>query len=49
LSLSKALAELHGGTLKVSSELDKGTTVTVAFGHERTKYSSESNAAGDSS
>ena len=49
LSLSKALAELHGGTLEVSSELDKGTTVTVAFGHERTKYSSGSNAAGDSS
>ena len=29
LSLSRSLAELHGGTLTLESELDRGTTVTV--------------------
>ena len=36
LPLSRNLAELHGGTLSIESELDKGTTVTVRFPPERT-------------
>jgi signal transduction histidine kinase len=31
LPLSKRLMELHGGTLTLASEPDKGTTVTIAF------------------
>lgn len=31
LSLAKLLTELHGGTLEIESELDKGTTVTVTL------------------
>jgi len=31
LPLSKRLAELHGGTLELESELGHGTTVTVKF------------------
>jgi PAS domain S-box-containing protein len=31
LSISKALAELHGGQLSVSSELGRGTIVTIAL------------------
>jgi len=36
LSLSKQLAYLHGGTLEIESELERGTTVTVTFPPERT-------------
>ncbi len=36
LPLSKKLAELHGGTLEVESEVGIGTTVRVAFPRERT-------------
>jgi signal transduction histidine kinase len=35
LPLSKAFAELHGGTLELASELGKGTTVTIALPGER--------------
>jgi len=31
LSLSKILTELHGGTLTIESELDKGTSITLRF------------------
>jgi two-component system cell cycle sensor histidine kinase PleC len=36
LSLSKGLAELHGGSLGVVSNPGVGTTVTVNFPSERT-------------
>ena len=36
LPLSKRLAELHGGTLKLRSALGEGTTVTIDFPAERT-------------
>ena len=35
LPLSKALAELHGGSLDLQSEVGVGTTVTVRFPAER--------------
>jgi PAS domain S-box-containing protein len=35
LAISKALIELHGGTLSVASKLGIGTTVTVMLPHER--------------
>ena len=35
LSLTKALIELHGGTLAIDSEVGVGTTVTVCFPAER--------------
>ncbi len=35
LSLAKSLIELHGGTLTLESELERGTTVTVRFPPER--------------
>jgi len=35
LPLSKALMELHGGTLKIDSVVDVGTRVTVTFPPER--------------
>jgi PAS domain S-box-containing protein len=35
LPLTKGLMELHGGTLEVKSEKDKGTLVTVIFPKER--------------
>ena len=36
LPLSKELVELHGGTISLTSELGKGTTVVVAFPPSRT-------------
>ena len=35
LALSKSLTELHGGDLKLESELGVGTTVTLCFPPER--------------
>ena len=35
LPLSKTLAELHGGSLDLQSEVGAGTTVTVRFPAER--------------
>ena len=35
LPLTKGLVEAHGGTLEITSELDKGTTVTVYLPRER--------------
>ena len=35
LPLTKALAELHGGSLGLQSEVGAGTTVTVRFPAER--------------
>jgi two-component system cell cycle sensor histidine kinase PleC len=31
LSIAKALAELHGGTLHIQSAVGEGTTVTIAL------------------
>jgi len=36
LALAKSLMDRHGGTLRIESEVGKGTTVTVSFPHERT-------------
>ncbi|MBT5047363.1 MAG: PAS domain S-box protein, partial [Rhodospirillaceae bacterium] len=36
LPLTKSLVELHGGTLDLQSEIDKGTTVTVKLPVDRT-------------
>ena len=36
LPICKSLMELHGSTLCIESEVDKGTTVTVRFPPERT-------------
>jgi signal transduction histidine kinase len=36
LPLTKALVELHGGTLNIESELGDGTTVTLRFSSRRT-------------
>ena len=36
LPLAKELAEIHGGTMELHSELDVGTTVIVRFPLERT-------------
>jgi signal transduction histidine kinase len=35
LHLSRNLAEMHGGSLIIDSEKDKGTTVTVRFPRDR--------------
>lgn len=35
LPLSKSLAEMHGGSLDIQSQIDVGTTVTVRFPSER--------------
>ena len=39
LPLTKALAELHGGTLDLQSQVGVGTTVTVRFPAERIVHS----------
>jgi two-component system cell cycle sensor histidine kinase PleC len=31
LAISRSLIELHGGTLKIDSELGRGTTITIAL------------------
>ena len=36
LALVKSIAELHGGSAKIESAVDRGTTVTVAFPIDRT-------------
>lgn len=38
LTLSKYLTELHGGKLKIASEVNNGTTVTLWFPSERTRH-----------
>ena len=38
LPLTKGLVEMHGGTLKITSELGEGTKVTVRFPSERVIY-----------
>ena len=45
LSLSKALIELHGGSLDLQSELGVGTTVTVRFPTNRLIQSKPETAA----
>ncbi len=35
LPLSKTLVELHGGTLRIDSELGRGTTITITLPEER--------------
>ncbi|MGA8400940.1 MAG: hybrid sensor histidine kinase/response regulator [Stellaceae bacterium] len=35
LPLAKKLVELHGGTMEIDSELDKGTSITARFPRER--------------
>jgi signal transduction histidine kinase len=37
LALAKNLAELHGGTLTIDSEVNEGTSVTIAFPAGRTR------------
>ena len=38
LPLAQRLVELHGGTMRLDSELGKGTTVTIVLPAERTRY-----------
>ena len=38
LPIAKAMMELHGGSLHVESDLDKGTTVTCLFPPERVSF-----------
>jgi len=45
LPLCKALAELHGGTLALASELSSGTTVTITLPKERSLSSSQTATA----
>ncbi|MHA1536497.1 MAG: sensor histidine kinase [Alphaproteobacteria bacterium] len=40
LSLVKSMVELHGGSIEIESEVDRGTTVTVRFPPERVHKSS---------
>jgi len=40
LPLAKAFVELHGGSLAIESEPERGTTVTVVFPPERVVYNS---------
>jgi two-component system heavy metal sensor histidine kinase CusS len=34
LALVKSITDLHGGSARVSSEIDRGTTVTISFPHK---------------
>ena len=45
LPLTKRLVELHGGTMQISSEPGKGTTVTAQFPKERTAHDSSDGPA----
>jgi len=45
LSLVKAFAELHGGSLEIDSELGRGTTMTVVFPSARTLANGGSRSA----
>ncbi|MEE9159174.1 MAG: ATP-binding protein, partial [Gammaproteobacteria bacterium] len=47
LPISKALAELHGGSFTMASELGVGTTVTLRFPAERVERSPRDTKAGD--
>lgn len=47
LPLSKALMELHGGSLMISSEPGVGTTMTVVFPSARTGPSGKPSGPGD--
>jgi two-component system cell cycle sensor histidine kinase PleC len=46
LPLTKALVELHGGTLELDSEIEVGTTVIIRFPAERVLRAQESSSAG---
>jgi PAS domain S-box-containing protein len=46
LPLAQRLVELHGGTMTIDSELDKGTTVTVVLPPERTHLRDATSIAG---
>ena len=46
LPLAKSLMELHGGTLKLSSQSGQGTTVTTTFPAARTITRDASKAPG---
>jgi len=46
LPLTKCLVELHGGTLKIESECEHGTVVTVLFPKERLFAQARLRAAG---
>ncbi|PZO78542.1 MAG: hypothetical protein DI626_11945, partial [Micavibrio aeruginosavorus] len=45
LPLSKAMAELHGGTLDLHSDSGQGTIVTVRFTKERIRHKQQENLA----
>ncbi len=47
LPISKALAELHGGSFTMASELGVGTTVTLRFPAKRVERSRRDTKAGD--
>jgi two-component system cell cycle sensor histidine kinase PleC len=47
LSLVKAFAELHGGSLEIDSEVGRGTTMTVVFPVERTLADGGSRSAAE--
>jgi len=46
LPLSKGFVELHGGTLSIDSEKDRGTKVTVRFPPNRMRYENAHGALG---
>jgi signal transduction histidine kinase len=45
LALVKMMAELHGGSLRLDSEVDRGTTVTISFPFSRLRSVDTDNAS----